>query len=244
MKYHTSTYSVACTLLFIGTFSALSLYATAGAGSRESSERPAVNYYGTLEDASGQRSSIEYLAIGSRTITSRIPVYGLGRGSTANPRTKTTYLDLNDIRELTIAPNANPPLCYEGTAYTEVVIMLKNPDGEQPVSKNFLIESTRKLWCDELVAGTRRIPQELQLPAIKKIMITGARSADLEYRDIGEPHLSASEREQRKNHSCSQAAKTLNALEAAANNLPEPHKGSVKSLIESIQNWVGGLCSG
>lgn len=243
-NHHTRAHIFACIISALTLYHA-SIKATAGAGSQSSAERPSINYYGTLEDASGNKTAIEHIALGSRSTTSAIPVYGKLEGCAAYPHDKTTFLDLRDIRSFEVLPCLKDPLVAKGTTYLEIEITLScHGSCPKPIQKKFLIESTRKLWCDELITGARRIPQELNLTAIKKITITGARATDIATLQGAPDTMLPGEREQRKNHSCSEAAKALGALEREVEKLPDAHKHTFKGLVESVQNWVGGLCSG
>ncbi len=219
--------------------------ATAGSGSQVSNERPSVNYYGTLEDASGHQSSVEHIAIGVRSMTQGIPVYGKLEGCAAYPQDKTTFLNLQDIEMIEVLSCSEKPLVLQGVTYYEIIVTLTCKEGcTAKAQKKFLLESTRKIWCDEQVHGSRAIPQELTLTAIKKITIAGARSTEIQMLQNSADPMLPGRREQRKQHTCNEAAKALDALEKEVNKLPEQHKDTFKELVESIQNWVGGLCSG
>lgn len=221
----------------------LLLAATSGGSSVGAIEKPARNIYGTLTDIENNFVPFEYLAVGSRTMTNNIPVYTEPGDLTIAPTTNTTYIDLTEIASIALARSESPSdnlIKFKDTEYVRILINFKsNPSKEHP----YLVESKTNIYCDEDINPQHKVPRALRFNAIKKITISGFRSADRNESAHGAPHKKAAPFDQKKFHTCSQAQQTLQQLSEEAKQLPSQQQDAIIRLVDNAKDLVGGICN-
>lgn len=223
-------------LFFMGAGSCLTLHATTGRSSEEGDEKPLRNYFGTVEDVDGNNFNVEYIALRSPTSTSKISVFMKPTDITVDPRRNTSYLNLQDITEIRV--ENSQPLRIKNVDYVTMTVRFK---GNKQVEHEYIIEAHTRLWCSE-VDTHPSIRKELQLSAVKRIIIAGFRSADLYQRT---PSKKAPEQtERKKQHLCTKAATDVHKLQKLVDKLPTSDQKNAQEYVQSLQDCVGGICSG
>lgn len=170
----------ALSLFCICIFSPIILVATAGRSSEEGEEKPLRNYFGTVEDADGNNFPVEYIALRSPTLTSKIPVFIKPSDPAVDPRRNASFLNLQDISDIhiTIDHEAHKTFRFNNIEYVSIRVRLKGP---QPTTHEYIIEAQARLWCTESESHAP-IRKEIQFIAVKHIHIAGFRSADIHQR--------------------------------------------------------------
>lgn len=229
---------VTIVLILVCAASSAALFATAGKTSALADERPLNNYFGTVQTAENVSLEVEYLAIGSRVRTDNILVYEKPRAVDQNPHDHRIDINLVLIDKI-IVPDHQKPVRYNNIDYYEITFQFKGTDSPQ---RTYLIESNNSLFCDELDGFHNPVPHEFKFSAVKQVVIEGTRSAGLTNRS--KEKVAAPEHAERKRRYCVEAAKTIDALEKEAEQLPDEKQKKFSTLIDKVKNWVGGLCSG
>lgn len=209
------------------------LFACVNWAQQESStgkEKPQVNFKGTLTDSSGQTSVVENITISG--LYKNIAFYAIPKDETINPESNTTLVDLNEVEELASAPHETEKLLFNNRPYNKVVIKFKNKS-----ESTFIVEASRKIFCDIAINGGN-IEKRLSFEALKTLDITGHQKLEEKPQaDVApkkaHPHA----------HECEQAGKALQELTKEVEKVPEPHKNTIGELVDSVKNWVGGICS-
>jgi len=216
-------------------------HATSGSSSTGSSERPGRNIYGTITDIENNFFPFEYLAVGSRTETKKIPVYTEPNDPDSNPAANTTYIDLDEIVAIKIADPEKPTdniVTFEGREYVRILVIFKN-NAEK--AHPYIIEKKTAIYCDEDINQRHKVARSLRFDVIKKITITGFKSADRVATTTPSP--AAKPFDEKKFHNCSQAQQDLKQLSDATKQLPAHQQGILTPIIEQIKDWVGALCN-
>lgn len=203
--------------------------------SGSSREKPRVNVYGTLSDQADQVIDVENIVIGD--LYKQIPFYAKPSVATIEPESNTTYIDLVDIAELGPRggqyPNENT-FVFNNRHYIEITIVLK---GKEHLSADYLVETTRRIWCD-FITSAGPIQKQLSFDALKKLVIKGYVHREERPEKAPDSHKSMD-----RSRQCAEAGKKIHELEIEVKKIEESdHKSFIRSLIDSLKNWIGGIC--
>lgn len=198
-------------------------------------EKPTVNFYGSLVDSTGDEFSVSNITING--LYKGIPVYAKPPEPGIEPEKNTTFIDLAETTEIRPAYQANPReglQRYHERTYIEIVIVSND---RKKTKNNYLVEESRKIICDvDNEAGP--LEKQLSFEALKRLKIEGHERREEEKESTKAKHKRDLERERQ----CREAGKTLRKLEKEAQNVSEPEKSKITELIETVKNWVGGIC--
>lgn len=197
--------------------------------STDSKEKPQINFKGTLTDSSGQSFAVENITISG--LYKNIPLYAVPADETINPESNTTLIDFNDIEEFRAAPRETQKFTFNNRPYNKVMVVLKNK-----TENTYLVEATRKIFCD-IPINRGSIEKRLSFEALKALVLSGS-----EPRKEVQP-ADAPKKSHPHAHECEQAGKVLHELSKEIEKVPEPHKNTISELVDSVKNWVGGICS-
>jgi hypothetical protein len=132
-------------------------------------EKPKVNFYGELYDQTGRHYNVENINISG--MYRQIPFYKKPRKISMNPETNTTRIDLKETMEIRVPTRDEAAIVstFKNREYVTVEIVLNDP---QQTRNDYIIEKSRKLYCDE-VSDAGPIEKELSFEAVNKIIIKG-----------------------------------------------------------------------
>lgn len=193
-------------------------------------EKPQVNFKGTLTDTSGQTYSVENITISG--LYKNIPFYAIPLDEKANPESNATLVDLNEVEELKSVPYETQKLQFNNRSYNKVTVALKNKS-----ENTYVVEASRRIFCDIPINGGS-IEKRLSFEALKKLVITSHEQRE-EHQRADVVRKKASEH----THECEQAGKALQELTKEIEKVPGPEKNAISALVDSVKNWVGGICS-
>jgi len=207
--------------------------------SDSSKEKPKVNFYGTLVDNSGTEYTVENILIGN--LYKSIPVYTQPQNAALDPQQDSSFLDLNEVAEITTTLPANPTatepqVTYAGRPYHQIQVILKD---SKKTTTPYIVEVSRKLTCD-VPNEAGAIKKQLSFSGFKKITITGSRKQEKE--EI-EPKSTTIAKANERNRQCQEVGKALHQLEEETEKINDANRGNISELVQSVKNWVGGLCS-
>lgn len=203
--------------------------------SEEGKEKPKVNFEGILLDNSGQSYTVENITIGG--IYKSIPVYSQPAQNNQDPLQNTTFLDLAETSEIRTVDTPAADLVYLGRPYVKIEVISKD---SKKTTFSYLVETSRKIMCD-IRNDAGPLEKQIAFPALKTLTITDhkARVEKATPPTTGAPDAKVAER----NRQCEQASKAIYQLEQETEKLSGSQKGTITELVESVKNWVGGLCS-
>lgn len=195
-----------------------------GVPSTEKREKPKENFYGTIttigeidrgnsaESSEEKARPIQNILIGGDF--KRIKFYGRPSHKNASPTDETTFLDLEEIKNIRPAktPAKETAVNYHGRDYIEVIVTLRpRLPGTPPAEYSFLVESTRKIFCDfTTIAGN--LEQEISFEALKELSIKGFRPQER----IKSPEEEAQGPSAAKEALCQEAKKNMKKLKKIA----------------------------
>lgn len=197
-------------------------------------EKPKVNFKGILRDSTGQDYPVENITIG--LLYKDIPVYAKPASPSMEPEANTTLLDLNEIDEIKPAHARAEEgiVTYNNRRYIEIIVISRDT---AKTAMNFIIELTRKIMCDiKNEAGL--IEKRLSFEALQSLKIES-------YTKNVEPKENGSKEKTRnkdREYQCREASKALRELETESEKVSGEQKNTLNKLIESVKNWVGGIC--
>ncbi len=163
-----------------------------GQDSGNGTTKPAVNFFGTITDASDMTFEAENITL--ERLYKQIPAYQLSPKNLKDskdqkneidskdaydPAVNITRLNLAEIDKIVIDTNQIPEK-HHSRDYIIIDVyskMVSNNSHEPQVKNSYLIEANKKVTCDETnpnIAGT--IEKEIMLKAIKTIGIKGFKS--------------------------------------------------------------------
>ncbi len=164
------------TLIAVGCWHSLD-YTGEWGGAKEDSvsgggEKHSINFYGIFTDANNKKSSIENIAIGNKF--RQIPVYAPPKNEDTKPDTNTSFIDLAEIREISL-PSADPRI--EKFAGREYITIMTISNDKKRTQHTYLVEVTREISCHE-VNEAGPIERKIKFEALGKLKIKGYRYRD------------------------------------------------------------------
>lgn len=219
---------------------ALVICVNLGVPSSEKREKPKENFYGTITTTgeitfSSQEGPSEEKARPVQNILiggdfKRIKFYGKPSNKNASPMDETTFLDLEEIKSIrpTKPPSKDTVVNYHGRDYIEIVVTLKPKlSGIDPKQYAFLVESTRKIFCDfATLAGN--LEQEISFEALKELNIQGFRHQE---------HVKSPEEEIQGPSAAKQAL-----CQEARKNMKKLKKIAPAELLKPIEDLLNYYC--
>lgn len=201
-------------------------------------DKPPINFTGTLTSTNGPDvEDVANLRVGG--LWKNIPVFGVPNNPSEKPTLNTTYVDLAGIAN--IQPASKNPKKFDNRDYVELIITLKSVPGAPANQQHFLVETTRRLYCDVIgVGGVVNLKKEIAFEAISDLTITGfkARSGTTTCQEPEKDRKSV-EDSAAKTALCAQAKKDLKELETSTKKDPKTRK-----LIKNTQDTVNYICMG
>lgn len=205
------------------------------ASQQSEKERPPVNFEGELLDAANETFTVENITIGG--LYKKIPFYKEHEQSSINPESNTTFLDLAEIAEISPTNPDSPKksiISHNKQKYIKIDVKLHDPSQKKP--DTYVVETTRRIFCD-VRKSTGNIEKRLLFEAVKKLTISK------------DPHVQESRSTEAvtkktlaREHQCAEAGKALHQLASEAEKLPIAQKGIISDLVDTVKNWVGGIC--
>lgn len=126
-----------------------------------------INFYGTLTDIQGNTSNVDNISIGGSY--ERIPVYQKPKDADTKPDINTTRLDLKEVAVIKLTGGEAVISKFKNREYIDITVVSNDT---QRTEKNYIIELTRKLLCDEInEAGP--IEKEISFQALGTLNING-----------------------------------------------------------------------
>lgn len=194
-------------------------------------EKPQINFKGTLIDTSAQTMAVENITISG--IYKNIPFYANpAEAEDVSPEDNVTLISLVDVETLKSVPQNGHKVTFKGRPYNKVVVKLRN----QPEAI-YLVEASRRIFCD-IPLNKHSIEKRLSFDALKELTITSYQQHEEKALQAETQPKSATGHERE----CAQAGKALDQLNEAAQNVSGPQKNVILELIDSLRNWVGGIC--
>jgi hypothetical protein len=205
----------------------------------DSSQRPEINYPGTLIERSDHEQPIRVnnIALGKVYATTHISAYEKPSDPIIKPQQLVIELNFRDIHSISV-PRPEP-ITIDQRTYTEFVVTyrpLKHSLNQKTQEKTLLIEESTFLFCD--TDEPRPVAKRILLKAVKKLTIDEGQ-IPAPPRDIRIP---LSERERKRSHACTEVADHLSTLQDEAAHMPPEQQQKVGGMIETIKNWLGELC--
>lgn len=219
-------------------------------------KRPDVNFYGTIEDHH-KTSRVEDILIGGKYEV--IPVYQAikvqkklsaddAKQSEIDPKQNKILLDLKEIRSIELKHQDHPTssqIEVNNRDYVEIIVT--SITGK---TKNYLIESSRKVSCVEIDQGrdkTVREERELNMIHIRKMIIKGYKSVKEEpEKTYHDKHFDEQDRltKQTSNEKKEVAKNTeniLGAIEKNVANLSHESPSTIETMKETILSLLKSL---
>lgn len=139
-------------------------------GSQDSSitgrEKPAINFYGTLIDTSGNTFKVENITISG--LYKQVPMYQKPLSTKIDPNINITRLDLNEIAKIEV-PSQDTILTFNNRDYIEVIVTSSDP---AKTTQSYITEKSKRVICDQInKAGS--IEKDLSFQAIDSLTIEG-----------------------------------------------------------------------
>lgn len=164
------------TLIAVGCWHSLD-YTGEWGGAKEDSvsggpEEHSINFYGIFIDANDSKSSVENISISGKF--RQIPVYTRPKNEDTKPDTDTSFIDLAEIREISL-PSADARI--EKFAGREYIAIVTISNDKKRTKHTYLVEITRKIRCRE-VNEAGPIEREIKFEALGKLKIKGYRYRD------------------------------------------------------------------
>jgi hypothetical protein len=133
-----------------------------------------INFCGTFTDSQGNTITVDNISISGSY--KHIPVYQKPTSPDVKPDINTTFIDLNEVAGIKL-PSATPMISkFKNREYIDIVIIY---DDKQQTSKNYIIELSRKILCDE-TNDAGPIEKEISFQALGELKITGYSHRDAE----------------------------------------------------------------
>lgn len=128
--------------------------------------KPAINFYGTLEDTNGRTYKVENITVSYEY--KQIQCYAKPKDTKTDPTINISRIDLSEVAAISV-PRPNDILTYNGREYIEILITSKDKERTQ---ETYIIEKSKRVICDQInTAGP--IEKDLSFQGIVKITITG-----------------------------------------------------------------------
>lgn len=202
-------------------------------------EAPPINYTGVLISNDGIQNTYENLTISG--LIKDIPVYNIPNTPDGKPTLNTTYVRLNEIERIrTISSDPRENIRkFDNRDYVEIIITFKTGPTAALTEQHFLIESTRRIFCDVITATGIVLKKEIAIEAISSLTIESFRAhAANKALKNGKEKKIVEESAARK-ALCSLAKDELKMLEEASKKSPDK---DLSKLTKSVQDKVHYIC--
>lgn len=150
---------------------------------------PPIDFYGSIQLRNGETIPVRYLTIAG--LYKEIPVYGSIAGKDENPLHNITRFDLKNIKTITLHHD-QPVIQHKHRTFIPVSIQLRDQTNSE---WHGLIETTRKIVCHQITAGTIELTKEITMDALYTLEIQGHRASKSEDNFTAEPQEISSQRE-------------------------------------------------
>lgn len=202
-------------------------------------DKPPINYTGKLVSTDGTTNDIENITVSG--LYKDIPVYEVPNQPDKNPALNTTYMNLDAVEK--IRPISNNPhesvKKFNNRDYVEIIITMKTlPGATGSKDQHFLVDSTRRIFCDVIGSAGINFKKEVAFEAISSLTMGAFKAKSATKAEI-DKEQKVTEDSAAKKALCAQAKDDLKALEAEAQKEPN---GILSKLTKSIQDTVHYIC--
>lgn len=203
--------------------------------SENTNDRPDVNVTGKLT-TEGNTNSVENITFSG--LYKNIPFYSVPVSPAQKPTLNTTYIGLDAIEKIRpVSENPHESIKkFDNREYVEIIITLKHVPGAPVTEHHFLVETTRRIFCDVIgMNGIANLKKEVAIEAISSLTITGIKARTTE--QAKKTDKKSDEDSAAKIALCTKTKNDLKKLETGAKKDPEKSK-----LIKNIQDTVNYIC--
>lgn len=204
-------------------------------------EKPPINFTGILVLPDGTVYDFENLTLSG--LLNGIAVYGIPASPDEKPTLNITRINLDAIEK--IAPISTNPhesiKKFDNRDYVEILITIKHAPGAPVVPQHFLVETSRRIFCDVIGAGggIANFKKEIAFEAIAELTITGFKARSASSTAIAEKTKKCSEDSAAKKALCKQAKDDLEQLGRDPKAKKDPH---MLKQIANTKETVKYLC--
>lgn len=201
-------------------------------------DRPPINYTGTLTAIDGNKNMIDNITISG--LYKSIPLYGVPSQPNEKPTLNTTYINLDAVENIQpISKNPHESIKkFDNRDYVELIITLKSVPAAPTSQQHFLVETTRRVYCDVVgVGGIVNLKKEIAFEAISDLTITGFKARSRQTCQEPAKDKKTEEDSAAKKALCAQAKRDLKELETSAKKDPK-----TRNLIKNTQDTVNYIC--
>ena len=204
--------------------------------SMEAPEKPNINFTGTFIDAQGRKKNVENITIAG--LYRQIPFYSIPTSTELDPTIDTTRIDLEEISEIRPA-KTNPREAirqFNNRDYMEVIIIFND---EQRDQENYIIETTRKIFCD-IISQAGPLEKEISFEGIRKLIIEGFHDRE---KKSEQKHAGGSQKSAAQEALCGEVNDLLETLEDEAKHITAPQtKKKILDITGQLKETISNIC--